>query len=84
MPEPERAYQDPALPPGSPAPADFWGSKPGWCQPWSILLTGGAAIGGSWALLHRWWITLPVALLVLAWWGLFLVVVPRTAARTDP
>ena len=54
----------------------FWSLKPWWCQPWSILLTGVLAIAGSWFLLHRWWISAPVAVAVLAWWGLFLVVVP--------
>ena len=35
-------------------------------------------VGGSWALLHRRWISLPLALVVLAWWLLFLVLVPAT------
>jgi hypothetical protein len=34
------------------------------------------AVGGSWWLLHRWWISLPVAVAVVLWWGLFLVLVP--------
>ena len=50
--------------------------KPWWCQPWSILLTGAIVVAGSWELLQRWWITAPVALGVLAWWLLFMVVVP--------
>ena len=54
----------------------FWSLKPWWCQPWSILLTGVLAIAGSWFLLQRWWISAPVAVAVLAWWGLFLVAVP--------
>ena len=33
-------------------------------------------VGGSWVLLHRLWISLPLALVVLAWWLLFLVLVP--------
>ena len=40
-------------------------------------------VGGSWALLHLLWISLPLALGVLAWWLLFLVPVPaayRSAA----
>ena len=57
--------------------SSIWQNKPWWCQPWTILLTGLAAIGGSWLLLHRWWISAPVALGVLLWWWLFLVVVPR-------
>lgn len=54
----------------------LWALKPWWCQPWSILLTGIAAIAGSWLLLGRLWITLPCAALVLLWWWLFLVLVP--------
>ena len=58
-------------------PISLWQSKPWWCQPWTILLTGLMVIAGSWLLLHRWWISAPVSLAVLLWWGLFLVVVPR-------
>jgi len=63
--------------------ASFWSLKPWWCQPWSILLTGMTAIGMSWWGLHRWWITLPLAAVVLVWWGLFLVLVPASAAAAD-
>ena len=65
----------------------FWSLKPRWCQPWSILLTGVLVIAGSWFLLHRWWISAPVAVAVLAWWGLFLVVVPaayRSGTLEEP
>ena len=44
-------------------------------------------VGGSWALLHRLWISLPLALGVLAWWLLFLVIVPaayRSAVESNP
>lgn len=43
-------------------------------------------VSGSWALLHRLWISLPLALGVLAWWLLFLVLVPaayRSAAERN-
>jgi hypothetical protein len=56
----------------------FWSLKPWWCQPWSILLTGVLAVSLSWWAVHLWWITLPVAALVLLWWGLFLVLVPAS------
>ena len=65
----------------------FWSLKPWWCQPWSILLTGAAVIACSWFLLHRWWISAPVAVAVLAWWGLFLVAVPaayRSGTLEEP
>ena len=64
----------------------FWSLKPWWCQPWSIISTGVLMVGGSWALLHRLWISLPLALVVLAWWLLFLVLVPaayRSAAEAN-
>ena len=65
----------------------FWSLKPWWCQPWSIISTGLAMVGGSWALLHRLWISLPMAIGILAWWLLFLVLVPaayRAAAEPNP
>ena len=31
---------------------------------------------GSWLILHRLWITLPMVIAVALWWGLFLVFVP--------
>jgi hypothetical protein len=55
----------------------IWEHKPWWCQPWSILLTGIAAVALSWLWLHRWWITGPVSAAVLVWWTLFLFLVPR-------
>ena len=64
----------------------FWSLKPWWCQPWSIVSTGVLLVGGSWAVLHRLWISLPLALGVLAWWLLFLVLVPtayRSAAEAN-
>ncbi|MCX5945079.1 MAG: hypothetical protein NTZ53_07165 [Cyanobacteria bacterium] len=62
--------------PAAAPPQSLWALKPWWCQPWSILLTGIAAIAGSWLLLGRLWITIPCAALVLLWWWLFLVLVP--------
>ncbi len=55
----------------------IWQLKPWWCQPWSILLTGVVGVGLSWIWLQRWWITILVSAAVLAWWGLFLILVPR-------
>jgi hypothetical protein len=61
----------------------IWEHKPWWCQPWTIVTTGLGAVGGSWLLLHRWWITLPLAAGVLLWWWLFLVLVPAAHARGE-
>ena len=54
----------------------MWQAKPWWCQPWSIILTGIVIPAVSWLLLHRLWITLPVAGVMMVWWMLFLVLVP--------
>ena len=58
----------------------MWAIKPWWCQPWSIVLTGLAIPAGSWQLLHRLWITVPIAGVMLVWWLLFLVLVPAQYA----
>ncbi|MBW4581210.1 MAG: hypothetical protein KME42_16705 [Tildeniella nuda ZEHNDER 1965/U140] len=58
-------------------PDNVWTHKPWWCQPWSILLTGFALIGGSWGLLRIVWLTVIVAIPVLTWMGFFLLVYPR-------
>jgi hypothetical protein len=63
----------------SSTPTSVWQLKPWWCQPWSILLTGTVLIGGSWLLLHRWWVTAIVALPVGTWMGFFVVLYPRLA-----
>jgi hypothetical protein len=62
-------------------PPPFWSLKPWWCQPWSLVVTGSLAIAGSWWSFHRWWLTLPVAALVLLWWLLFLVLAPIAHRR---
>lgn len=54
----------------------LWRQKPWWCQPWSILLTGVTLEAGSWLVLGRWWISVPLGVAVLLWWWLFLVVAP--------
>jgi hypothetical protein len=65
----------------APNSESIWAHKPWWCQPWSILLTGVSIPLVSWFLLHRWWISLPLSVAVLVWWGLFLVVVPAAWRR---
>lgn len=63
-----------------PVSESMWQVKPWWCQPWSIVLTGLAIPTGSWLLLHRLWITLPVVAVIVAWWVLFLGLVPAQYA----
>jgi hypothetical protein len=56
---------------------NMWQSKPWWCQPWTIILTGTIIIGGSWLIFHTLWLTVPVAALIVLWWTYFLIIVPR-------
>jgi len=70
-----------SIPPSPVHHDNIWTTKPWWCQPWSIVLTGLALPLASWLLLARWWITAPLAGAVLAWWWLFLLAVPRAYAR---
>ncbi len=58
----------------------IWQTKPWWCQPWSIVLTGIAIPVASWLLLHLVWITLPVVGVMVVWWVLFLGLVPAQYA----
>ena len=64
----------------------IWDHKPWWCQPWSIVLTGIVAVAGSWMVLHRWWVSLPVLVAVLLWWTVFLILVPAAYShhQADP
>ena len=60
----------------------FWSQKPWWCQPWTIVLTGVTVDSCSWLFFHRIWLTALVSLAVLAWWTLFLIVVPSMVEDT--
>ncbi|HAO11018.1 MAG TPA: hypothetical protein DCQ51_07570 [Planktothrix sp. UBA8407] len=57
-----------------------WNYKPWWCQPWSILLTGITLISGSWLLFKTLWITILVAIPLLAWMGFFVLIWPKLMA----
>ncbi|MEX0267583.1 DUF6737 family protein [Leptolyngbyaceae cyanobacterium UHCC 1019] len=59
-----------------------WSDKPWWCQPWSILLKGSSLIIGSWWF-HHLWVTVIVAIPVLAWMGFFLLVYPPLMKREE-
>ncbi|MCS6794138.1 MAG: hypothetical protein NZ660_16125 [Oscillatoriaceae bacterium SKYG93] len=54
-----------------------WSYKPWWCQPWSILLTGITIISGSWLLFKIIWVTVIVAVPIVAWMGFFLFIWPK-------
>jgi hypothetical protein len=61
---------------------DLWKSKPWWCQPWTIILTGVIIIAGSWLVFHKIWLSLIVAIPIVVWWTYFLVLVPRLLANS--
>lgn len=73
---------DPVQPP-EPTAQSVWQQKPWWCQPWSILLTGFGLIAASWLLLKTVWVTILVALPLLAWMGFFLLLYP-SLMQADP
>lgn len=54
----------------------MWALKPPWCQPWTILATGGAAVGVA-SSINR-WLGAVAAAAVGVWWWLFLVHVPAS------
>ena len=58
-----------------------WDYKPGWCQPWSIILTGMTIVAGSWLVLHNIWLTIAISLPVIAWWVYFLLIYPKAFAE---
>lgn len=64
-------------------PINVWDYKPWWCQPWSIVATGFGAIGLSWLIFHRYWLTTIVALPLLAWMGFFVILYPRLVQSLD-
>jgi hypothetical protein len=60
---------------------NVWDTKPRWCQPWSILLTGIVVIGGSWFLIRTVWLTILVSLPILLWWFVFLILYPHSTRQ---
>lgn len=60
---------------------NVWDEKPRWCQPWTILLTGTAIIGGIWFISHILWLTILVSLPILVWWFVFLILYPRAMSQ---
>jgi hypothetical protein len=65
----------------TPPPPSLWQSKPWWCQPWSIVLTGIVVPGVAWGLSHQLWLVIPLIVGVLVWWFLFLYLVPQQYAQ---
>ncbi|KAL8252970.1 hypothetical protein R6Q59_036663 [Mikania micrantha] len=58
-----------------------WDTKPSWCQPWTITLTGASVVAGSWLILHNIFATSIASILIGTWWYIFLYSYPK--AYTD-
>lgn len=54
-----------------------WDTKPSWCQPWTITLTGTVIISLSWLILHSAVATAVVMTIIGAWWYIFLYSYPK-------
>ncbi|KAI9080279.1 hypothetical protein K1719_037673 [Acacia pycnantha] len=54
-----------------------WDTKPSWCQPWTITLTGILIIAASWLILRSLPVTSVILLLICAWWYIFLYSYPK-------
>ncbi|TKV91868.1 hypothetical protein SEVIR_9G125900v4 [Setaria viridis] len=57
-----------------------WDTKPAWCQPWTILLTGTAVVACSWVL-QSVIITAGVSFIICAWWYIFLYSYPKAYTK---
>ena len=56
----------------------FWDLKPYWCQPWSIITFGILVLVFSWIIFNSIIITSILSFLIIAWWLIFLIVVPSS------
>ncbi|KAK9669590.1 hypothetical protein RND81_13G141900 [Saponaria officinalis] len=54
-----------------------WDTKPSWCQPWTIALTGVSVVACSWLILHSIIVTVLASSLISAWWYIFLYSYPK-------
>ncbi|KAF5455022.1 hypothetical protein F2P56_024641 [Juglans regia] len=54
-----------------------WDTKPSWCQPWTIILTGVSVTASSWLIFHSVVVTIGILLLICTWWYIFLYSYPK-------
>ncbi|XP_058748740.1 uncharacterized protein LOC131621715 [Vicia villosa] len=54
-----------------------WDTKPAWCQPWTIALTGVSIVAISWLIFQSVVVTSAISLLIFAWWYIFLYSYPK-------
>ena len=55
----------------------FWGLKPYWCQPWSIICFGILVLIFSWIFFNNVIITSIAGFFIISWWILFLILAPN-------
>ncbi len=56
---------------------NYWSSKPYWCQPWSIILTGIIITLFSWLFFNNLLFTFITITFILIWWVIFLYYAPK-------
>ncbi|KAK4441663.1 hypothetical protein Salat_0501200 [Sesamum alatum] len=54
-----------------------WDTKPSWCQPWTVTLTGIGIITGSWLVSDSVRVTSVVTAVICLWWCYFLYFYPK-------
>ena len=54
----------------------FWETKPYWCQPWSILLTGIIILLSSWTIINNLYLSIIFSIITITWWTIFLIIAP--------
>ncbi|KAJ8449014.1 hypothetical protein Cgig2_004069 [Carnegiea gigantea] len=54
-----------------------WDTKPAWCQPWTIVLTGVSVVACSWIILHSVVVTALASSVIGVWWYIFLYSYPK-------
>ncbi|CAN8247990.1 unnamed protein product [Cochlearia groenlandica] len=55
-----------------------WDTKPAWCQPWTIMLTGLSIVACSWTILHSVLVSSLAVGVIGAWWYIFLYSYPKS------
>ncbi|CAH8301321.1 unnamed protein product [Eruca vesicaria subsp. sativa] len=55
-----------------------WDTKPSWCQPWTIVVTGLSVVACSWGILHSVLASSLAVGLISAWWYIFLYSYPKS------
>ncbi|XP_022145927.1 uncharacterized protein LOC111015275 [Momordica charantia] len=54
-----------------------WDTKPSWCQPWTITLTGLLLTASSWFVIKSIAVTAVILSVIILWWYIFLYSYPK-------